>query len=251
MGLISQYHHSIEKILQEIEENEEKHIQQAATLLAEKVVQGRLINIFGAGGHSAIAGMEVFYRAGGLVPVNPIFPPGMNVLESRPTMSRLAGTGEFILNYYQVEADDILIVVNFYGLNPASIDTALAAKKRGTKLITINSHLFASQIPKNFRWRHPTKLNLNELADVAIDNHVPKPDAVLRVPGIENPLSASATIATCFTLNALMAETAVAIKRLGKEPEIWLSNNIPGGDEHNDEYIKKYRSRIHFLYPVS
>ena len=32
--------------------------------------------------------------------------------------------------------------------------------------------------------------------------------------------------------------------------EIWVSNNIPGCDEHNKPIHDKYRHRIHHLYPV-
>jgi len=81
------------------------------------VIEGRLINILGAGGHSAIAAMEIFWRAGGLVQVNAMFPPGSNIVT--------------------------LILVNFYGLNPLSMDVALEAKRRGVVLITVNSHQFA------------------------------------------------------------------------------------------------------------
>jgi len=77
----------------------------------------------------------------------------LNVIYSHPTMARLTGTGPFILNFYEVEEEDPLIVVNFYGVNPASVEVASAGKERGVKLITVNSHSFAKQVPKSFRWR--------------------------------------------------------------------------------------------------
>ena len=40
------------------------------------------------------------------------------------------------------------------------------------------------------------------------------------------------------------------IKEKGGSPEIWVSNNIPGCDEHNRPILEKYRHRIHHLYPV-
>ena len=40
------------------------------------------------------------------------------------------------------------------------------------------------------------------------------------------------------------------IKEKGGTPEIWVSNNIPGCDEHNKPIHDKYRKRIYHLYPV-
>jgi len=77
------------------------------------------------------------------------------------------------------------------------------------------------------------------------------PDAVLSLEGVEEKVTPTATMATCFTLNCLMSATAEELARRGHKPHIWLSNNIPGGDEHNDQFIKAYRHRVHHLYPVS
>ena len=67
---------------------------------------------------------------------------------------------------------------------------------------------------------------------------------------IEEKITPTATILTCFTLNCLMSETIRLIKAKGGSPDIWLSNNIPGCDEHNKPIHDKYRKRIHHLYPV-
>ena len=234
--LISQYTDQVTDLLKVIAREEEENILKAADLLSDKVLEGRLINIYGAGGHSAIAAMEIFWRAGGLAQINAMFPSGTNIVSAAPTTAKLEGYAPYILN--------------FYGLNISSVDVAIEAKKRNVKLITVNSHNFARQVPKNFIWRHSSKKEINEFADIAIDNHVPYPDAILKVPGIEEEIAPTGTTLTCFTLNLLMAETTRLIKEKGGTPEIWVSNNIPGCDEHNKPLHDKYRHRIHHLYPV-
>jgi uncharacterized phosphosugar-binding protein len=118
------------------------------------------------------------------------------------------------------------------------------------KLITVNSHAFSSRVPDDFKWRHPQGTNLHELADVAVDNHVPYLDAVLEIPEVNVRLTATATMATVFTMNCLMTRTAEKLVRLGKKPDVWMSNNVPGGDEFNREMIEKYRHRVHHMYPT-
>ncbi|HUV07135.1 MAG TPA: sugar isomerase domain-containing protein [Spirochaetia bacterium] len=248
--LISEYYGKITQILDEIMEHERESVEAAARVLADAVVHDRLIHVFGAGGHSTIPAMDVFYRAGGLVQINAFFPPGMNVTNSHPTLARLPGTGKFILSYYDVKEGDPLIVINFYGVTSAGIDTALEARKMGVTLITVNSHNFSSRVPESWEYRHPSKKNLNEIADISIDNHVPFLDAVLELPGSEVKVTSTATIATVFVMNWLMTRTAQEIGNLGHKPDIWLSNNIPGGDEHNRQFVEKYRGRIPHLYPT-
>lgn len=249
MELVHEYLQRTTEILTNIVENEGERIKAAGQLLADAVISGRLINVFGAGGHSAMAAMEVFWRAGGLVQVNAMFPPGTNVVNSYPTYAKVTGAASHILNFYEVDSGDILIVVNFYGFNPISVDVALEAKRRGVTLITVNSHGFAAAVPKSFKWRHASGRSIHESADVAVDNHVPYPDAVLKMEGLDEYFTPTASIATCFVMNCIMSETIGNMIARGHKPDVWVSNNIPGCDEHNMKFIEKYRHRIHHLYP--
>lgn len=248
--LMYKYHNIIKNNLDTIINNEESNILSAAELLSDKVIEGKFINIFGAGGHSAIAAMEIFWRAGGLASINAMFPAGTNIITANPTTSKVVGLAPYILNFYEVKKDDVLILVNFYGLNHVSVDVAVEARERGVKLITVNAHKFAKQVPDDFKWRHPSKKNINDFADIAIDNHVPYPDAVLDIDGVKEKITPTATTLTCFVLNCLMSETIQMIAKKGGKPEVWISNNIPGCYEHNQPLIDKYRHKIHHLYPA-
>ncbi|HBE03838.1 MAG: hypothetical protein A2096_00240 [Spirochaetes bacterium GWF1_41_5] len=250
MDILNEYYEKINSILKDIMAQEQEPINSAAEVLSALYLEDRFIHIFGAGGHSAIGAMEIFWRAGGLTKINAMFPAGTNIISANPTTGRITGLAPYILNFYDVKQGDPLILVNFYGINPVAVDVALEAQKKGIKLITVNSHNFAKQVPANFKWRHPSKKNIHELADVAINNHVPLPDAVLKIKGIEEQITPTATIATCFTLNLLMSRTIEKIVAKGGKPEIWISNNIPGCDEHNNPLVEKYRHKIHHLYPV-
>ena len=243
------YRVKVGEILDAIAEKEQDAFAKAADILSDAVIAGKLINVFGAGGHSAVGAMEIFWRAGGLVQVNAMFPPGTNIVNSYPTLAKVTGAAPFILNFYRVNKGDVLVLINFYGLNPISVDVAIEAKKRGVTLITVNSHKFAAKVPADFKWRHPSKKNIHDMADVKIDNHVPYPDAVLKLDGVEENVTPTATIATCFALNCMMSETIQRLVDKGHKPDVWISNNIPGCDEHNVPMVEKYRGRIHHLYP--
>ena len=248
--LMTQYSDVIIDAMRDIVKDERANILKAADLLSDNANEGRLIHVYGAGGHSAIAAMEIFWRAGGLACVNGMFPVGTNVMTAGPTTAKVEGFAPYIFSFYDVNKGDTLILVNFYGLNITAVDMALEAKKRGVKLITINAQKFAKKVPKSFKWRHSSKLDINDLADIAIDNHVPYPDAILKVKGLKEEITPTATILTCFTINCLMSETIRLMVEKGGKPEIWVSNNIPNCDEHNKPIHDKYRHRVHHLYPV-
>ena len=129
--LMTQYSDVIIDAMRDIVKDERANILKAADLLSDNANEGRLLPVYGAGGHSAIAAMEIFWRAGGLACVNGMFPVGTNVMTAGPTTAKVEGFAPYIFSFYDVNKGDTLILVNFYGLNITAVDMALEAKKRG------------------------------------------------------------------------------------------------------------------------
>ncbi|GAI23770.1 unnamed protein product [marine sediment metagenome] len=143
MNIVDNYLSKIDEILEKIRKEERDNLAKAAELISEAVEEDRLIHVFGTGGHSVMATMEVFYRAGGLACINPVFPPGLSVMDSHPNTERLVGYAKLVLDYYGVKRDDVIIISNVNGINAITIDSALEAKKRGAKVIAITSSEFS------------------------------------------------------------------------------------------------------------
>src|SRR5437016_11014062 len=59
--------------LNEIEKSEAGNIRRAGEMIADAYAQDRLIHVYGGGGHTVMMVCEMFFRAGGLANVNPIF----------------------------------------------------------------------------------------------------------------------------------------------------------------------------------
>ena len=96
MKPIEQYLKGVQEILNQIYQKEEKSIDKAAEIICEAIQEDKLIHVFGTGGHSIMGAMEVFYRAGGLVPINPLFPPGISVIDSHPNTERVVGYARWL-----------------------------------------------------------------------------------------------------------------------------------------------------------
>ncbi len=95
--------------------------------------------------------------------------------------------------------------------------------------------------------RHPTKQNLHDVVDIAIDCKVPIGDAVVSVPGMGENIAAISTFANAFTLNSLVIRTVAKLVERGIEPPVWRSGNAPGGDEANRRFIDGFQGRVKAL----
>jgi len=246
MDYLEYYYSNINKYLKKILDEERENIEKATDLISTKIDENRLIHIFGTGGHSLMAEEEMFYRAGGLIPINPIFFSGISLVNggTRAKLERIPGIAEVVLDFYGLKKGDVLIISNVAGVNALTIESALVAKKMSLYVIGIESKVFANSIPKDHEARHKSGKNLHDVADICIDIKVPSGDAVIKIEGIEQKVAPISTICTVFTLHSLVIRTIEKLLEKGIKPPIWRSVNIPNGDQYNKEYLQKYTQRI-------
>jgi uncharacterized phosphosugar-binding protein len=155
--------------------------------------------------------------------------------------------GRVVIADRELGGDDLLILVNAYGINAALIDAALEARSRGTALIGVSSRRHAEGTAAGHPARHPEKHNLHDLVDIHIDTGVPIGDAAVAVPGVGERVAAVSTFANAFALNCLSIRTIAALAGRGIEPPIWRSGNAPGGDEANARFLGRFRGRVRHL----
>ncbi len=249
-GLSRRFFFGIHGLLDSLFRDEEKNILRAANMLAAQIRDDRLIHVFGVGGHSVIGCEEFFCRAGGLACINPIFEASLQLSSGgmKSTMiERLPGVGDKALRSHHLPEGDVLIITSIYGINAASIDAAMEAKRRGMTVIAITSRDHAVKTPPDFVARHPSRRNLFELADVTIDNHVPHGDTIVSDEEWLQKIGASSTILVSACVQWLCLETVRACTGMGIAAPIWQSANTPGGDERNAAAVEKYAARIRML----
>lgn len=250
MEPVKAYYAEVTRILSRIVSEEAKNIREAAAVLADCVERGKLIHVFGTGGHSYMAGEEMFYRAGGLQPLNAILDSGISLANGarRSTLvERTPGYAKAVLDTYGVAEGEAIVLVNVNGINSLTIESATECRKRGLKVIAVTSKEFSRSIPSGAPARHPSNKNLFELADIVIDVHIPAGDALLTLPGVRSRVAAGSTVGIAFALNALVAETVSLLSDRGVEPPLWVSANLPGGDEANEAFLSGNTARIRHL----
>ena len=244
------YLESIHALLTRILEEERDALDRAADRLAAHIAADRLIYVFGPGGHSNLAAQEIFFRAGGLMHVSAILDEGTllsNGALRSMAIERTPGYGKVVIADRGLGAEDLLILVNAYGINAALIDAALEARKRGVFLIGVSSRDHADGTSPDHPARHPTKRNLHEVVDIAVDTKIAIGDAVVQLSGMGERIAAVSTFANAFALNCLVIRTVAKLVERGVEPPVWRSGNAPGGDEANAHFLRRFRDRVRGL----
>jgi uncharacterized phosphosugar-binding protein len=154
-----------------------------------------------------------------------------------------------VLDAYRVgrKPGEVIVIANAYGVNAMCIDTVLEAKKRKMVTIGITSRSFADVLSKDHPSRHPSGKNLYQEVDYFLNCHLPYGDAVVEIKGCLQKTGPTSTFCNAFTINVLMVETVKRLVEMGVQPPLWMSANLPGGDEANRSLEDKYIPRIKHL----
>ncbi len=237
-----EYYEIVKEQLERQMTEEAENIEKVAQYCADSITKKRVIHVFGCG-HSQMFAMEVFYRAGGLVPVNALIIPHLALFPKAKLSTiqeRVEGFSGEYLKLENTSADDTMIIVSISGRNAGVVDMALEAKKIGMKVVALTSKEFSGSVSS----RHSSGMHLKDAADVAIDIKCVSGDACLSMPGMRDKFSGTSTILGMMVMNAIMARTIELCVERGYTPPVYVSSNLDSGDVINAEYIKQYRDLV-------
>ena len=218
------YFESLMENFKKVNETQSENIKKAAELMCDAIANDRLINVYGGGGHTTLCMGEMFFRAGGLACINPIMETGLSVFNQALKyleLERTVNYGAAIMKYYKLQKDDLLIVFHNIGINPATIDAVMEAKKAGAKIIAISSSYWQNDMPKEHFIRHPNKTNLFEYADVCIDDYNPVGDAVVEIEGFDTPIAPISNIVDFYIAHMLESIYFVSTSGTGYIPSFY------------------------------
>ena len=217
----------------------------AIGLMTRAIESGAVLQAFGTG-HSEAFAMEIAGRAGGLIPTNKIALRDV-VLRGSVPVDALVGSSlernpDIVAELWQIspiQPGDVFLIASNSGVNGSVVGMALMAKENDHDVIAVTSLEHTARV----RPKHPSGRRLSEIADVVIDNLAPYGDATLALPGGVAVGSVS-SITSAFIAQLLTIGVAERMNGDGKVAPLYLSANIPGGDEHNRALEKKYQDRI-------
>jgi uncharacterized phosphosugar-binding protein len=213
-------------------------LERAAEVMAACIQHDGLIYIFGSG-HSHMLAEEAHFRAGGLAAAVPILAAATMLHEAATVgtkLERLPGLVPALLARYPVGPKDVMIVVSTSGVNAAPVEAAMFGKARGATVIAITSESY-SQAAANGRPR------IADLADIVLDNGAPPGDATQDAGADGLMVGPVSTVIGAALLNAALAETARRLIASGGPAPIYVSANMPGATDRNEDLIRRYQPR--------
>src|SRR5881394_136635 len=219
-------------------------INQAADWFARTILAGRMVHVFGSG-HSRIMVEEMWPRYGSFPGFNPIVElsltyhnpvVGSNGQRQAMFLENVSGLAERILRNFDVSSRDAALVASSSGCNLVPIEMAEGFQKRGVKVVVIISkqHSAAS------RSRHPGGKKLPDFADLVLDTGAPVGDAMVRIDGLETPVSPGSTVGGCLLVNSIKAEVAWRLTRAGQPPKVLTSGAVVGAQKATELFESAY-----------
>ena len=213
-------------------EKQQAAIQQAADWFAATILAGRMVHLFGSG-HSRILVEEMWPRYGSFPGFNPIVElslsfhnlvVGSNGQRQAMFLENVSGLAERILRNFDLSPQDSALVVSSSGCNVVPIEVAEVFQKRGIKVVTIISrkHSDAS------RSQRADGKKLPDFADLVLDTGAPVGDAMVKIDGLETPVSPGSTVGGCLLVNSIKAEVAARLTRAGQPPKVLTAGAIVG-----------------------
>ena len=195
-------------------------IEAAARLAADAIRKGGFVFAFGTG-HSHMLAEELFYRAGGLARVCPIFDEDLMLHRAAARSSEL-------------ERKPGLAAFSNSGCTPAAVEMAEEAKKRGLATVAVTSLAHGRRMAS----RHPGGRKLADVCDVVLDNMGVYGDAAVPVGG--RPVGPTSTVVGALLVEAVVCRTVELCDEAGAPAEVFASANTAGGDAANEGLVRKY-----------
>lgn len=209
----------------------------AADLIVKAQRSGHLIWAAGAG-HSLGGVLEMFYRAGGLPDVVPLWHPEILPLHGAALSTaaeRRVGLGAAVAAAAPLSPGDVVVVYSSSGINPYPVEVAAHGQEVGASVIAVTSRAAGASAPRRDGRR------LADLADVVLDTGAPPGDVTW--PASHPQVAPLSSIANAVCWNMVM------VAAMDLEPKLltWISANTGATEDHNNQLRELYGARISAL----
>lgn len=235
--MFDEYLQNINSIINKIDKDV---IKKAGEEIANCYINGGMLYLFGTG-HSHMLALEMFYRAGGLVKVNPILYEDLMLHKSASASTlteRREGLAESIISQYSIKANDVIIIFSNSGRNAVPVEMAEICKAKGIFVLALTNLNQSTALSSRAR----SGKKLYEIADIVIDNHGQAGDACVKYDN--QFIAPTSTAIGAIVVNLLLVSIVKAMQAKGHKAEIFASSNVDGGDEINNAFIEKYKKII-------
>jgi uncharacterized phosphosugar-binding protein len=175
---------------------------------------------------------------------------GANGQRQAMFLENVSGLAERILRNFALSSDDAALVISSSGCNLVPIEMAELFQTRGIKTVAMISRRHSEQSKSN----DPRGKKLQDFADLTLDTGAPPGDAMVKVPGLDTPVSPGSTVGGCLLVNTIKAEVAARLTAAGQPPLVLSGAAVVGAERAKSLFEAAYDEharRLAKLYEVS
>ena len=242
MSASKEYLEQLRLLIDELTKDAAGSLEAAAELIARTIQNNGVVHAFGSG-HSHMLAEELFYRAGGLVQVNPILDERLMLHKSASQSTdfeRQSGLAKEILASHEINENDTFIIASNSGGNAVVEEMATHLTQIGVSVIAITSLKHATDSSARTNGR-----KLHQIANVVIDNLGIPGDASILVNSIY--VGPTSSVIGCAIVNAISSRAVEILGEKGIVPKVFMSSNTEIGDQRNRELLSEFSRRIRSL----
>lgn len=224
-------------------------IRRVAQIFADSILAGRVVHVFGSG-HSRILADELWPRYGSFPGFNPIVElsltfhnlvVGANGQRQAMFLENVSGLAARILRNFGLDRRDSALIMSSSGTTVVATEMAELFRERGIPVVAILSRAHSAAATS----RREDGKKLGDFADVILDTAAPPGDAVVRVPGLETPVSPVSTVGGSLLINAVKAELAQLLTEAGAPPPVLTGAMVLGAERSAELFERAYDEHAH------
>jgi len=248
MSLTEGYLEHCSDIIQKIKA-QQKSISKAADWFAKSILSGRVVHVFGTG-HSRVMVEEMWPRYGSFPGFNPIVElsltyhnnvTGANGQRQAMFLENVPGLSERILRNFRLDKKDTALIISSSGCNIVPVEMAELFQKKGIKVVAIITKEHSQQSAS----KRSDGKKLSDFADLVIDTGAPAGDSMIKVDGLETPVSPGSTVGGIMIINSIKAELAKLLTEAGQPPKVLTAACIIGNEKAAELFEAAYDEHAH------
>lgn len=228
---------------------QQANISTVADWFAASILNGRMVHVFGSG-HSRIMVEEMWPRYGSFPGFNPIVElsltfhnlvVGANGQRQAMFLENVSGLADRILRNFDLSHLDAALVISSSGTNIVPIEMAEIFQKKQIKVVALISKLH-SDASKSKR---SDGKKLGDFADIILDTGAPVGDAMVKIDGLEPPVSPGSTVGGALLINGIKAEVAKRLTDAGMPPKVLAAASVVGAEKAVQLFESAYDEHAH------
>src|SRR3954470_13748913 len=219
-------------------------VRQAADWFSQTILKGRMVHVF-ASGHSRILVEEMWPRYGSFPGFNPIVElsltfhnlvVGANGQRQAMFLENVSGLAERILRNYDLSPVDTALVISSSGCNVVPIEMAELFQQRGVKVVAIVSRRHSEATSS----KDPRGKKLQDFAEITFDTGAPPGDAMVKIEGLDTPVSPGSTLGGVLLVNSIKAEVADRLTKAAQPPKVLSGAAVVGAERAVELFESAY-----------